>query len=296
MDIILLNGFLGCGKTTLLKRLLQFYRHQKSAIVMNEFGDVAMDDKEVEGQSERLVTIGHGSILCSCKSDEFTAVMLSLLQQDLDVILIETSGFANPDSLDRIFSFIQSRSQQLAQVHSITICDASTITKLLQVLPVVKLQLEVADVIVINKIDLLQQEKLSEIKQLLRSINDAPLLTCSFADVDLIELLRIPAKEHDRYAINIRNTDFSSLVICLPACVDYDELQHVLQDLSATVFRIKGFVSTTKGCYRIQVACGHTRILPDERRDQQLVCLYSTTYTGKTKILQAFQRLQGVLL
>src|SRR5438046_9215711 len=96
--ITLVTGPLGSGKTTLLRHILET-RPTKMAIVMNEFGEIAIDTKIVEGKNVRIAELGGGCVCCSLLG-EFEAALDEIMQKtDPEIIIVETTGLAEPDAL-----------------------------------------------------------------------------------------------------------------------------------------------------------------------------------------------------
>lgn len=295
MDIIVINGFLGSGKTTLCQRILDDLKNHSVAVLVNEFGKLAIDDKRLIRPNIIVEEIHNGSILCSCKSDKFVEVVLKLLTQPFDFILVETSGFTNPDSLDRIMNFIREKSGDvLKRIHSITIIDPHMLKRLWNTMPVIQKQVEVADVILVNKVDLCNEEELSFTKERIKEVQPfAQVLYCEYAVVNISNLLSV-AKTHKNSVLkNHKGIDFSTLLIQLPEVVKENHLHEILLNLLSNVYRVKGYIRVDTGMYYIQVASGQILYEHCLQTDQKLVVLYSSKQIGKKDILAQFRNIAG---
>src|SRR5262245_993693 len=148
--ITLITGPLGSGKTTLLRHLLEVIP-PKLAILMNEFGEIAIDSQIIEGQNIRLAELGGGCVCCSLLG-EFEAAVTEILDTVCpDRIIVETTGVAEPDAL--VFD-IQESLPRLRLDGVVTVADADAMVRYPRLGHTGRVQIEAADIILLNKVDL----------------------------------------------------------------------------------------------------------------------------------------------
>jgi G3E family GTPase len=201
VPITLITGYLGSGKTTLVLNLLQ-NSNKKIAVLLNEFGDSAGIDKSLkknESVFEEWLELNNGCLCCSVKENGVLAVEKLLREKGpFDAILLETTGLADPGPIAKMF-WLDDELQSLVYLDGIvTVVDAKYI---LQQLDAQKLdnmvneaitQVALADRIVINKMDLVDQDQLQAVKDKITGINGSAIIrTSTRSDVDMDFVLDI---------------------------------------------------------------------------------------------------------
>ena len=197
LRINLLFGFLGSGKTTLLRRILgERAGERKMAVIVNEFGDVGVDGDVLAGDNVNLVELTSGCLCCTLRGSLMSAVEELREKAGVEQIVVEATGVASPG--DMLEDLNDSRiAHQLDIGPLVTVVDAPKFTRLQQMLgEFYEEQVENADVLVLNKIDLATPGELDEAKAVVREINpDAVLLFAEQGDTDLALLLDGPESE-----------------------------------------------------------------------------------------------------
>jgi G3E family GTPase len=186
----ILTGFLGTGKTTLLNHLLDNVKGQLNYIIENEFGKISIDGTLVTKNYEELFELNNGCICCSLDG-ELIAVLANLSQAEKkpDNLFIEASGVADAGQLASIF-MRQDVSETFHLQQVICMVDAENVEDRLEEVPELYRQLVAADLILINKTDLVQSAYVQNLKHLLAGINPFAQITQStFGKFDL-ELLK----------------------------------------------------------------------------------------------------------
>ena len=204
----ILTGFLGSGKTTLLNRILTASHGKKIAIVENEFGDVAIDDALIAKNSKHamdteIIEVLNGCICCSVRSD-LIAFLEKLAQRvangelELDAIVIETTGMADPSPVAQTFLVTDTVRDYFRLDGIVTLVDAKHVEQHLDeekpagVVNEAAAQVGFADRLLLNKVDLVSESDLDRIETRLRAVNAyAPILRCSKADVSVENVLDI---------------------------------------------------------------------------------------------------------
>src|SRR5213078_673018 len=165
--ITLITGPLGSGKTTLLRHILAT-KAAKIAIVMNEFGEIAIDTKIIEGKNVRIAELGGGCVCCSLLG-EFEAAVNEIIQRvEPDIIIVETTGLAEPEAL--VFD-IQEALPQCRPEGVVSVIDADMLVRFPELGHTTRLQIEGADILLLNKIDLVEPGQIEPLEAKLREIN-----------------------------------------------------------------------------------------------------------------------------
>ena len=172
IPVTVLTGYLGAGKTTLLNRILTEPHGKKFAVIVNEFGEIGIDNDLVVGADEEVFEMNNGCICCTVRGD-LIRIIEGLMKRKgkFDAIIVETTGLADPAPVAQTF-FVDDDVSARARLDAvITVVDARWLKDQLKDAPEVKNQIAFADVIVLNKIDLVTAEELAEAEKNIRAIN-----------------------------------------------------------------------------------------------------------------------------
>jgi G3E family GTPase len=186
IDIILITGFLGAGKTTFVNRLLSGKLGEGAGLLVNDFGDVVVDGSLIErNDSLDIYEVSGGSLFCSCKTANFAMGLKSLGKYSPTRVIVEASGMSDPSGMEKILTEYRMASDfHLARIICLT--DAVRTPKMLGTLPALKRQIEAADLVLINKCDLVKESEISVFESQIQKLN--PLARTSRtvqADVDM---------------------------------------------------------------------------------------------------------------
>ncbi|MGC1401576.1 MAG: GTP-binding protein [Thermodesulfobacteriota bacterium] len=173
--VYLITGFLGSGKTTFLNRIIKtFPKDRKLMILMNEFGEIGIDGTLIEGEDLDIMEISKGSIFCVCVKTDFIKG-LNQIAKDIrpDILLIESTGVANPTDLKRDLTlpFFQNRFQLTEQF---CIIDAVNFEEEYEVFSSVEKQIASSTLFIINKVDLASKEQIQKVKDLVSQHHPDP--------------------------------------------------------------------------------------------------------------------------
>jgi G3E family GTPase len=200
IPVTVLTGYLGAGKTTLLNRILTEPHGQKFAVIVNEFGEIGIDNELVVGADEEVFEMNNGCICCTVRGD-LIRIMENLMRrkEKFDAIIVETTGLADPAPVAQTF-FMDQDVQDAARLDAVvTVADAMWLKDRLKDAPEAKNQIAFADVILLNKTDLVTPEQLREVEARIRAINPyAKLHRTVKASVPIKEVLGRNAFDLDR--------------------------------------------------------------------------------------------------
>ncbi len=189
IPVTIITGFLGAGKTTLLNNILNDSK-EKIAIIVNEFGDISIDDKLLLRSDEEVIELATGSICCAVKSD-VVKVLTKLADnknQKYDRVIIETTGLANPAPLIESFTTKRGLNNIYRVEQVVTLIDAYHIHEQIAHTPEAKSQIALADTIILNKTELVTE--LDTIKDILKRINPFVHIICTnYSKINISEIL-----------------------------------------------------------------------------------------------------------
>jgi G3E family GTPase len=172
IPVTVLTGYLGAGKTTLLNRILSEPHGRKFAVIVNEFGEIGIDNDLVVGADEEIFEMNNGCICCTVRGD-LIRIIEGLMKRKgrFDAIIVETTGLADPAPVAQTF-FVDADVQETAKLDAVvTVADAKWLSQRLKDAPEAKNQIAFADVILLNKTDLVSPAELTEVEARIRGIN-----------------------------------------------------------------------------------------------------------------------------
>ncbi|ERN53897.1 GTP-binding protein [Alkalihalophilus marmarensis] len=275
VPVFVLSGFLGSGKTTLLERLLTESVNQglRATVLMNEIGKTDTDGNILEGKSEMIEKLLDGCICCNKKS-EVAQSMEKLLNLDPDVIFIELTGVANPEEvadsltepqlinqvyLEKVITLIDS--EHILSYNSIFESDRELVRT-------TRRQIEVADTLIVNKMDLVSEAKRQKIDKLLKKQNSTSSITYStYSDVDVTSLFQPINTKTKKVRVRIKHsnhrehhhehppksfTKIKSIRLPVPTATSSHRVEKFLKKWKTDLLRAKGYVELEDGTYLMQ--------------------------------------------
>jgi G3E family GTPase len=200
IPVTVLTGYLGAGKTTLLNRILSEPHGKKYAVIVNEFGEIGIDNELVVGADEEVFEMNNGCICCTVRGD-LIRIIEGLMRRKgkFDAIIVETTGLADPAPVAQTFFVDENVGRKTKLDAVVTVADAKWLKDRLKDAPEAKNQIAFADVILINKTDLVTPGELREVEARIRGINPyAKLHRTERSKIALDEVLGRNAFDLDR--------------------------------------------------------------------------------------------------
>jgi G3E family GTPase len=309
--VLLITGFLGSGKTTFLNRIINhFPRELKLTILMNEFGEIGIDGTLVEGDDIDMMEISRGSIFCVCVKTDFIKGLYELNSTIRpDVLIIESTGVANPSDLKRDLK-LPIFNNRFDFAEQFCIIDAAHFLEAYDTFASVEKQLETSTVFIINKTDLAGKELTEKVKQVVRNNHPDPrFFETTFAEIPLETFPCLAGK--DRGSTDIDQTraapdkplspeqldefiddllDQPDLETTPPDQLvsvtytwhgdDLEEIRKMAQKLPSDVVRAKGFMREKRKTYIFSYVMGDWTIEPSPRDETDIKHLNMVVFIG----------------
>jgi G3E family GTPase len=191
IPVTVLTGYLGSGKTTLLNRILSETHGKRFAVIVNEFGEVGIDNDLIVDADEEIFEMNNGCICCTVRGD-LVRIIAGLMQRSraFDGIIVETTGLADPAPVAQTFLVDEHVRRKTKLDAIITVADARHLLEQIDRAPEAQEQLAFADVVLVNKVDLVDVGKLATVERRIRNINPyAKIHRTERCRVDLAQVL-----------------------------------------------------------------------------------------------------------
>jgi len=294
--VTLLTGYLGSGKTTLLNRILTETHGKRYAVIVNEFGEVGIDNDLVVNADEEIFEMNNGCICCTVRGD-LIRILGGLMRRktSFDGILVETTGLADPAPVAQTF-FVDEDVRRKTKLDAIiTLVDAKHLLDEIDRAPEAEEQIAFADIVLLNKTDLVSADGLAMVETRIRRINPyANLHRTQHCDVNLGKVLGRDAFNLDRI-LNIEpefltedhahehDESIGSLSLTTDRPLNHERFIPWIQDVTANfgkdILRMKGIIAMKGDDSRFVIQGVHMLIegdsqrpwKPNEKRESRLV-------------------------
>ncbi len=242
-DFYLITGFLGAGKTTFLKKFIRLFAGKTMRLIINEFGNEGVDGKLLSELGATLNEISGGSIFCSCRLDKFEEALEDGLAQGPELLIVEASGLSDPTNIRKILEENEKQGR-LKYKGCICLVDSVRFPKVFNTARVVKKQLAVGDVFLLNKTDIATDEQIQNVTSLITDVYPDVIMHKTehgfFDEAWLSELnpyRRIEDIEHSRPDITLQK-----MMVSVSHELTRYELERFISMFAEETARIKGFV------------------------------------------------------
>ncbi|HDX9580384.1 TPA: GTP-binding protein [Bacillus pseudomycoides] len=285
IPVTILTGFLGSGKTTLLNRILSEEHGKKLAVIVNEIGQIGIDNQLIMNVEEEIMEMTNGCLCCTVREDLLVALKHLLEvkaegKMNFEGLVIETTGLANPGPIIQTF-FLDPIIQSAYQINGVvTVVDSYHIKKHFEKGLEAKEQIAFADMVLVNKLDLVEQEEKENLLIELQGINPtAKLIPTINCEVNISSLLKIQTfKTRDTLEIYPHNEQHhlegvKSFVLREERPLDLQKINEwmsaVVQELGEYLYRYKGILSIEGVNRRVVFQGVHTLFAASYDREWQ---------------------------
>ena len=266
----IITGYLGAGKTTLLKKIVE-QTDKKIAILMNEFGEISIDSKIIKGKNIDMKELLGGCVCCSLTGEFDQAINEIIERINPELIVVETTGVAEPDALALD---IEENIKSVKLDSIITVVDADSIVKYPHIGHTGRVQIEIADILILSKKDLITKEQLKQVKKLIRALNQkAVIIATSKSDINTKILfgLTIERSIKERHK-NHKTTSIEYFSYKSNSTIDKKKFEEFANSLNKKIYRSKGFVKLEDGLYLFQYVSGRWDLEKfEEERKTELI-------------------------
>lgn len=249
LPVTIITGFLGSGKTTLLNHILTNQKGLITAVLVNEFGEIGIDNELIVSTDGSMVELKNGCICCTINEDLVNAVHKILERNEkIDYLLVETTGLADP--LPVALTFLETELRDMTRLDSIvTIVDCANYSQALSNYQAIESQIQYGDIIVLNKTDLVDEADVDSLEIKIRNFKkNARILRTQKSQVPLALVLSVGLFESDKFfegtesgskhdhehhhhhSDHRENDDFTSLPIQIDRPLDFSKFQYYHSD------------------------------------------------------------------
>ncbi len=291
---ILITGFLGAGKTTLLNRLIAYYGAKRTVLLVNEFGQVNIDAQRLVPGDYKTVELNKGSLFCICVRTDFIKEVERITGElKPELLIIEATGMADTSEMENMLSLPVLKDHIDLQAN-LCVVDAQNFLKVSKFLKAPVSQVEKADLVLVNKIDLVTQDSLQTVVDAVEKISDgAVIVQTSFCDVDLGKIEALARKKPSGAIApgEGRPDPVVSVTLRATGSCDMEAWNDFTGGLIGTVLRIKGTVNIGQSAFEVDATTDNwsQKLVPVSTGDNRLVVIGKDMDQGA--LVRSFERL-----
>lgn len=256
--LYLLTGFLGSGKTTFLTNVLNDLDGKKVAVIMNEFGKVGIDGTIIKKDNMELVEINRGSIFCSCLQLNFVSSLVEMADREMEYVFVESSGLADPSNIGEFLEAVEvSKGDVYDYSGAICLVDGLNFLDQVEDIETVERQLKFCHLVILSKVDLIDEDKLNKVKEKIREINSKAdiveavngSIDYDFLNKDLLEENWVGVED----TTNTPENKPKTLTLTYDEEVEKEKLSEFIDLIKEDAYRIKGFFKLQDGWNQVDV-------------------------------------------
>ena len=314
INVYIISGFLGAGKTTFIQKLLKEHKFDKVMLLENEFGEVGVDSAFFDS-SLKMKEINNGCICCSLQGD-FEKALEEIEEMGITDLLIEPSGVGK---LSDIIDVVK-KDSDFRIISHICIVDVKTASKYHNNFKeYFDDQVKAANALVLSHLDVADEDKVNSVKEMLREVNpDVDILDTSIEEMNISDLLNVIVsggeimpefdehyhhhdegeccchdedechhEHHHHHHHHDADEDFVNIALRPEYVFDKEELESILSKMDEDVIRVKGYVNGKDGTLYLNYVLNEYHVFYGEKKDESLVVAIGSKL-DEQKIREAF--------
>ena len=262
IKVVLVTGFLGAGKTTLINRMLSYLGPKgiSTALLINDFGKINIDTELIdERYSKNIYEVNQGSIFCVCTRDKFFSALDKIISNEppFDLMVIEATGIANTGDLNEYLKESDYCSK-MEIIENVCLVDALNFHKVFATLPAVKNQVQEATICVINKAGKAEDAgiNIDELEKTLKSLNkNAKIIRAEYADIDFNVIF-----EKSLFTEWVSNSSLKkekpegvyTVSLKSNGIIKTEDIKNLILEIGGPMMRVKGFFENKEGTFFIE--------------------------------------------
>lgn len=277
--LYLLTGFLGAGKTTFLTGVLNELSDSKVAVIMNEFGKIGIDGRIIEREGMELLELNRGSIFCSCLQLSFVSALIEMADREMDFVFVESSGLADPSNIGEFLdAVIVAKGDVYEYSGAICIVDGVNFLDQVEDIETVVRQLKFAHLVIVSKVDLIDEEMLQRVKEKIHTINSRVEIAIARNGTYDFRFVEKDLMKEDWLGEETTNTPENrpkTLSLTYEGKITRKQLTDFLDLIKGDSYRIKGFFRLEDGWNQVDVVGKKIdyKKTETEKRDSELVII-----------------------
>ena len=284
--ITLITGSLGSGKTTLVKRIVQSFVGPL-AVLMNEFGEIAIDSRIIQGENVEMVELAGGCVCCSMTGEFEAAVREIISKVRPKHIVVEATGVAEADAL--VYE-VEDNLPEVRLDSVVCLVDAYLTIRYPHMGYTTRTQLEAADILLINKVDLVSPAEIQQVEDQVREFNqNAYVFKTVNCELDTRSLLGLEVTRKRTAMEHTEETAFESFSYTTEALLDRRKFREAMSQLPPSLFRAKGFVRFEDSQCLFNYVVGRIDLEETPAAKTELVFIGRDIVQNKEAILQRLQ-------
>lgn len=259
--LFLLSGFLGAGKTTFLKRVVNEFGDKKIAIIINEFAKISIDAPIISDKNVKIVEINAGSIYCSCLKLSFIQALNELAKEDVDYVFVEPTGLADHSNIGEIMECVKVESGDAYEyAGAICIIDGYHFASQISEIEAIERQIMCSNIAIISKVDLVTAEHVQQISAIINDINPEMGIYKSTKHSCDMSFLNEGVKKYNLpdvvESLNKVDNKPKTISIDFDGHIELDDIKVFFKEMTEFSYRMKGFINTREGSMKVDIVGG----------------------------------------